>query len=289
MKAVLRSPSRRVHDEGAYVLTALGIPFQSGYAGGLYVLDVAADEADRAGRELVEYFHEDPLAPHSLVAPTRRGRPWPGALLYIAIVCVVYGFSGQRAFGIDWWGEGLLDAARIRNGEWWRAITALTLHADIGHIISNVIFGAFFGALLAEACGNGLGWSIVVLSGFVGNLLNVAVRSGGHRAVGASTAIFGALGALAAHEWARGWTDAADVARRWAPLVGGIILFGMLGLGDADTDVVAHATGFACGAVLGVAAARLRILRRVGRRSQRVLAVVAVGALVAGWAMALTN
>ena len=149
------------------------------------------------------------------------------------------------------------------------------------------MFGAFFGALLAEACGNGVAWSIVVLSGVLGNVANVLLRGGDHRAVGASTAIFGTLGALAAHEWARGWTDAADVARRWAPLVGGFILLGMLGAGGGNTDVVAHATGFACGLALGVLAARSTLLQRAGRRTQRVLAAAACAALVVAWASAV--
>jgi membrane associated rhomboid family serine protease len=289
MIRVLRSPSRRVFDEAVLVLKALEIPFERGTDGGLYELYVGPDDAPRASRELVEYLQEDPLVPERLVGAVRRGRPWPGALLYAVIVIVVFYMEARQLFGFDWWTAGLIDASLVRSGEWWRAITALTLHSGIDHIASNLVFGAFFGALLAEATGNGLAWAMFVLSGFAGNLANVLVRSGDHRAVGASTAIFGALGALAAHEWARGWTDARDMARRWAPLVGGVILLGYLGAGGDNTDVIAHLTGFGAGAVLGVIAARTGALRRAGPRLQAVLAVAALVIVVVGWACALSG
>ena len=287
MIRVLRSPSRRVFDEAVLVLKALEIPFERGTDGGLYELYVHAEDGPRASRELVEYLREDPLVPERLVAAVRRGRPWPGALAYAIVALAVFHIADRQMFGFDWWRLGLLDASLVRGGEWWRTITALTLHSGLPHIASNLVFGAFFGALLAEATGNGLAWAIFVLSGCLGNAANVYVRSGEHRAVGASTAIFGALGALASHEWARGWTDARDMARRWAPLVGGIILLGYLGVGDENTDVIAHLTGFGTGTVLGVIAARTGALRRAGPRLQAALAVGAMALVVVAWAAAL--
>jgi membrane associated rhomboid family serine protease len=288
MIIVLRTPSRRVFDEGTLVLKALEIPFERASHGGLYELLVHDEHAARASRELVEYLNEDPLVPEQLATAARRGRPWPGALLYAVIVMTVFHLA-DRHIGFDWWRAGVLDAAAVRAGEWWRTITALTLHTGLDHIASNLVFGAFFGALLAEATGNGLGWALFVMSGWLGNAANVLVRGGAdHRAVGASTAIFGALGALAAHEWARGWTDARDVARRWAPLVGGVMLLGFLGGGGENTDVLAHVTGFVCGLGLGYLGARLRPLREAGPRMQTFLAILAVAIVVGGWVAALS-
>ncbi len=287
MIAVLRSPSRRVYDEAILVLRALEIPFERRYVGGAYEIHVREEDASRASRELVEYMREEPLVPERLAGAARRGRPWPGAVAYVVIIVLCYQLADRHLFGLDWWGSGMLDASAVRAGAWWRTITALMLHSGVEHIVSNIVFGAFFGALLAEATGNGLGWLIFVLSGFLGNAANVLVRSGEHYAVGASTAIFGAIGALAAHELARGWTDARDMARRWAPLIGGVILLGYLGAGGENTDVLAHVTGFVAGVVLGLGAGRARLLRRAGPRLQAAFAAVAVLLLVVAWAFAL--
>lgn len=287
MIPVLRTPSRRVYDESILVLRALGIPFERASRGGLYELFVGEEDAPRASRELVEYLNEDPLVPEGLASAARRGRPWPGAVVYALIAMAVFHLADRHLFGIDWWSTGMLDAAAVRSGAWWRTITALTLHTGLPHIVSNLVFGAFFGALLAEATGNGLGWAIFVVSGGLGNAANVLLRGGDHWAVGASTAIFGALGALAAHEWARGWTDARDVARRWAPLVGGVMLLGLLGRGDENTDVLAHVTGFGAGLGLGLLAARLPLLRRAGHGLQVGLAVVALALVAGAWTLAV--
>jgi len=286
MIPILRSPTRRAHDEAVLVLTALEIPFEKSSEGGFHTIYVSPEDEPRATEELVGFLNEDPLVPEGLAVPARRGRPWPGALAYAVIIIAMFHAADVQMFGIDWFGRGLIDGTAIREGEWWRAITALTLHNGLGHIASNLVFGALFGALLAEATGNGLGWTITVLSGFLGNLAHVFIRTGDHRAVGASTAIFGAVGALAAHELVRGWTDARDMARRWAPLVGGVILLGFLGGGGENTDVLAHVTGFFAGVVLGLVAGRLGVLRRAGPRAQAVLAVVAVLILVLGWTLA---
>ena len=40
---------------------------------------------------------------------------------------------------------------RVTGGEWWRAVTALFLHADALHLAGNVIFGAAFGYRLITA------------------------------------------------------------------------------------------------------------------------------------------
>ena len=289
MIPILRSPSRDVYDEAVLVLTALGIPFEKDTHGGIYAIYVHAEDADRANAELVGFLNEDPLVPEQLAAAARRGRPWPGAVVYALLIVLVFHFADRHLFGVNWWRLGLIDGDAIRDGEWWRAITALTLHNGLDHLASNLVFGALFGALLAEATGNGLGWGITVLSGFLGNLAHVFIRTGDHRAVGASTAIFGAVGALAAHELVRGWTDTRDIARRWAPLVGGVILLGYLGGGGDNTDVLAHVTAFVAGAVLGLLAARLGLLRRCGRRAQAALALGSLALLAAGWFFAITS
>ena len=57
----------------------------------------------------------------------------------------VYSAANQRAFGRDWFAAGEAQAGLILDGEWERVVTALSLHADLGHLLSNLIAGSLFG------------------------------------------------------------------------------------------------------------------------------------------------
>ena len=87
----------------------------------------------------------------------------------------------------------------------------------------------------------------------------------------------------------RGWTDAKDIARRWAPLVGGVILLGYLGGGGENTDVLAHVTGFFAGTALGFLAGRFDLLRRSGERAQAAMAIAALVMIATGWFFAISR
>ncbi len=291
MTAVLRSASPEMCDEAALVLSALEIPFERAREGRVHVLIVADADAARASAELVDYLREPPLVE---AEPRRvaRGRAWPGAVVYVALLGALHWAATYGAFGRAWYAAGRLDGERFREGEWWRAVTSLGLHAGAGHLVSNVVFGALFGALLAEACGAGLAWLLFLAAGVLGNVADVVLRPEPHTAVGASTAIFGAIGALGAHEWVRGFHGARDVLRRAAPLVGGVILLGYLGGGGGsaeNTDVLAHVTGFVAGTALGLVAAAWRPLRTAGTRLQALCAAAALVVFAAGWCVALAG
>src|SRR5207253_8132371 len=91
-----------------------------------------------------------------------------------------------------WARVGAADAARVLHGEPWRAVTALTLHADAAHLLGNVVSCAVFVTALARLVGVGVAGFAVLVAGTIGNLLAAALRRAGHTSVGASTAIFGA-------------------------------------------------------------------------------------------------
>ena len=41
--------------------------------------------------------------------------------------------------GADWSEVGRVSGEQILHGQWWRVVTALTLHADVMHLVGNVI------------------------------------------------------------------------------------------------------------------------------------------------------
>jgi membrane associated rhomboid family serine protease len=145
----------------------------------------------------------------------------------------------------------------VELGEWARAVTALTLHADSVHLLSNLVAGLGFGFCVARYFGSAWGWGLILLSGALGNSLNAWVYfPEPHLSVGASTAVFGALGLLTG---AGSWHALLGPRLRWSvprwfvPLFGGITLLGLTGLGRGMgvVDVAAHISGFLCGGLLG--------------------------------------
>ena len=78
----------------------------------------------------------------------------------------------------EWSRLGSLDVFRVKTfGEWYRCVTALTLHADSQHLFGNVLFGAPFLILLCRRVGLGLGLFLILLAGSFGNALNAERRA----------------------------------------------------------------------------------------------------------------
>lgn len=296
-EAVFQAPTRRACLERALVLQARGIPHAVHGDDGAFRIFVPQERAAEARAELGQYARENVGWPPLRPAPPMLSSGVRGALVYALVIVAVFPVSRTGLFGTNWWEAGKLVSERVTGGESWRAVTALTLHGSAGHLIGNVVFGCTFAVLAAHNLGTGLTWLGTVLAGALGNWLNALIQGPGHASIGASTAVFGCLGLMASYEWVRRHALQLPPMRRYAPLLAGAALLGFLGIGDGQpaapgegrTDVVAHLTGLAAGAVLGVVAGLLRLPARTSARAQA-LAAAAAAALVAGaWAAALAH
>jgi membrane associated rhomboid family serine protease len=195
--------------------------------------------------------------------------------------------TGIQAFGVDWLAAGSLDAREGGGGQWWRAITALTLHLDQMHLLGNLLFGAVFGTLAGGAFGPGIAWSSILAAGAIADYLDMLISPSQHRAAGASTAVFAALGLLSGFSWRLRLSLRERFRYRWGPLFGGLFLLTMLGAGGERVDVLGHALGFAMGIALGWIYARLGIPRSRAGAPQWVAGAAALAVIVAAWALAL--
>jgi membrane associated rhomboid family serine protease len=195
--------------------------------------------------------------------------------------------AGANAFNADWLESGALLSGAVRQGELFRAVTALTLHLDVGHLLANLGFGTVFGLLAGQILGPGIAWASVLAAAAAANLLNAFLQPEMHGSVGASTAVFATLGLMAGFEWRRRASAPERRAWRWAPVVAGVFLLAFLGTGGENTDVLAHLTGFATGAAAGVAHAMWRVPR--GKAAQIVAGVASLAVIAATWAMALAG
>ena len=187
---------------------------------------------------------------------------------------------------LDWIALGNAHAARILDGQWWRLVTALTLHADWLHLFSNLTLGGIFIVSLCRELGAGLAWSLLLGSGILGNLANACLQLPDHRSVGASTIVFGAVGILAALSLVR---NRRHLQSRWPlPVAAGLALLALLGTEGKQTDLGAHLFGFAFGIGLGLAAEYLVEKHgRPGPLLNALLSLLCATVVVAAWWAAL--
>ena len=106
---------------------------------------------------------------------------------------------------------------------------------------------------MCRILGPGLGVALVLAAGAVGNVLNAALLAPSHRSVGASTAVFGAVGLLAGRGVALRIRRGEIGMRMWVPIAAGLALIAMIGTGERS-DVWAHLFGFLTGGFLGIPA-----------------------------------
>jgi membrane associated rhomboid family serine protease len=251
--------------EYGLVLDARGLGYDRLQAADEWMLVVATALAEEARDELRRYAQERPdwRDPSEALVPLSGSGI--GSALFAVILMLVAFCAGRDEFGIDWLAAGAIESRAGAAAEWWRPVTALTLHLDQEHLLGNLLFGIGIGTLAGRIFGPGVAWLSILLAGAAANYIDLLLSPSGQRAVGASTAVFAALGLLAGFGWRR--RSARDRRYyRWAPLFGGVCLLALLGAGAADrrVDVLGHLLGFAAGLMVGWAFARSGIPRRNG-------------------------
>jgi rhomboid protease GluP len=235
----------------APVLSAKGIESVIVQDAGASSLLVAPEDADRADEELTAHDSENQV---QLTERKRASLAPPNIellLVYWAILLFFFAAARRDALSVQWLEIGSAQTGLIRAGEWWRTVTALFLHVSGTHLLSNLVFGTAFLLLLSQVLGPGMTTLAVVAAGAAGNALNALVRPAFHTSIGASTAIFAAVGLLAALR--QSWRPRRTFSglRDWVPLAGGVMLLAFLGFSEEQTDILAHVFGFASGVCVG--------------------------------------
>ena len=272
------APNRRVAEEYALVLAASGIEARMQPEDGRWVVSVPDEHVERAAGALAAY-DRDRERPDDEAEPPQSA----AGLVLSAVIIAVYAASGPRAGWGDAFRAGSAVAERIVTGEWWRAVTALTLHADAAHLLGNAFIGLVFTTAVCRFLGPGLGAALVLATGVVGNLLAAIVRRTASSSVGASTAIFGTVGILCGRAIIRAARRRTAGRRPWVPLAAGLALLALLGTSER-ADLLAHFTGFVVGLPLGAMTAGMR---RPGRPVQALLASVSALLVAGSWLLAL--
>jgi rhomboid protease GluP len=288
-------------NERAFMLYAVGIASAIARDSGEFILLVDTSEAVAAREHLrlyeIERLHKPPPPPPP---PKLYPHAEIGSTLYVLVIVGVALAISNGLWRLDAFDVGALDAGLVREGQWWRVWTALTLHLDGPHLAANALAGTWFGYLASRLLGVGNAWLLTVMGAGLANCIESFLGPVSHRAVGASTAVFTALGLLSAYSWRTRLAYPQRWALRWGPLIAGVVLLGWTGTGaesvDApvkptgDTvDVVAHVLGFGVGLLFGAGAAFTPAARVLGRVPQWLTGSLALVPLLVAWIAALNS
>lgn len=275
----------------ALILASAGIAYRFRRSGWGWTLEVTQDDAPRAMSEVRQYFQENPPspAPSSLSASFDQPAPQTLTGLGAAILLLVFHVVTVRDGAHD---KLILEAgahaARILDGEYWRTVTALTLHADARHLAGNMLGIAVFGTFVCRRIGVGAAWLLILLAGAGGNLLNAWLHQGGFLSIGASTAVFGAVGLLGGVGVFQSHDQRGSRPVSWfLPLGAALGLLAMLGT-DVQTDIGAHLMGCLVGFCLGLGYATFGP-RQLSETRQNHLLLLTLGLLVSAWWRVLTG
>ena len=172
-------------------------------------------------------------------------------------------------------------AYHILDGEMYRCVTSLMLHSDAMHIIGNMAGIALFGSAVCSITGPGVGWFMILTAGMAGNLLNAVLYGNSHLSIGASTAIFGAIGIIGGCQSIKKIMMTRRRFKALLPFAGGVALLGILG-SSPHSDLTAHLFGFLAGAAIGGGYGML-IKKLLKKNIQAGLFAATLFILVASW------
>ena len=249
-----------------------------------WALMVPSAEQARAHHELTSYWQENSKPPPTQVQVPFVDSGWFGVLGFLAVIWAVpalQGFSDSQLVE-----AGVLHSESVRQGEWWRAVTALTLHGGLEHILSNSLFGSLFGFFVARYLGSGVGWLAILGCAAAANLFNALIHPDAFRALGASTANFAALGLAPTLLWRKGAFRQHDWRRSAAPLFAAIAMLAFTGFGSERVDIGGHVFGFVAGVCAGLGLSHIDF-STISRERQQQAGIVAIGLVALSWVLAL--
>lgn len=216
-----------------------------------FLLQTETEPTPKLEKELDAF--EEEMASARAVVPTPLRPMYPaGWTWYVAWACAL--------IAVFYWQNGPDAEVRrfvsssvdlIEGHQWWRPFTSLFLHADVPHLVGNLFVGLGFTIFVARSFGAWKAWTLILLCGALGNALNAWIQyPEAFYSLGASTAVFAALGLLSGSGISENWhmRPLGSWSKIAAPLLAGVVLLGMLGSGkDPQTDVLGHVCGFVVG------------------------------------------
>ena len=274
-------------EEWLLVLTADGLSPEVRRTSAGLAVSVPKEQSKRAFASLLEYDRENSL---NIEEPQLRPNPPDFQLgLVVSSMLVIFHLMTFGPFRhVPWVESGSADATKMIQGELWRAVTALTLHADLAHVLGNALAGALVFPALSSVLGRGVSLLVVLVTGAVGNLATAYFHTSPHVSIGASTAIFSAIGFLGGTATVRNRQVTERRKRRpFTPVVAALALLCLLGTTGERIDVLAHLLGFISGVLSGILIAGI-VFRPPALRVQIFCGSATAALVIVCWFAALT-
>ena len=125
------------------MLTAVNIENELRNDGNRWLVMVNQAQLEDAKTQLKDFHLENTPSAEKAVEAVVVDNGWLGVLGFLAVIWLMPTLEALTSAQLLQ--SGALTHEGIIEGEWYRAITALTLHGDIAHIVANSFFGALFG------------------------------------------------------------------------------------------------------------------------------------------------
>ncbi len=270
------------------LLDSLNIHYMYERDGFHHRIIVSGEDAERVLNEIaaMEREREEKRAAEARIV-VRKKVDYSRFFFYFALILPIlfHAYLNLSFDDLNWLKLGRSSATLITEGEWWRAVTALTLHADIRHLMGNMVLGGIIVAAISSRIGGGVAWASVILSGFLGNLVNAYAYGSAHNAIGASTAVFGAVAILGTIQVYPAFRSKGF--RPVASFGAALAILAMLGSSE-KSDIYAHLFGFVNGIAIGGALGAIFSRYEIPKKSiQFLLGILSLAAVVGCWAVAV--
>jgi rhomboid protease GluP len=139
---------------------------------------------------------------------------------------------------------GSFDTHLVNQGEWWRFLTANFLHIGLIHLLFNSYALYQVGPLVEQIYGE---QKFIFIYIFTGIFCMIPSYYAGINGAGASGAISGLIGLMAAYGYRQGGTFGKALMKSMLTWMGMTIVYGFI----IGANNVAHAGGFIAGGILG--------------------------------------
>ncbi len=284
MKPSLTHLDRKSADLYALVLMSQGIDVTVATQEDGYHLEVGAG-LEQDALEILELFYGENLVSAVDTREKRVPQKLWGPLGVALVLCAVHWGADAVGEKNNWVLEYGSSALYILQGELYRIVTALFFHADLEHLLGNVVGILIFGIPVCTRAGTWPGLLLILVAGGTGNLITAHLYRTAHLAIGASTSVMGAAGILTGFQVVKGIGTKGLDPRILLPLGAGAALVGMLSGGE-NTDIMAHLFGFVSGLVLGCGFPLLQGKKGLSRGQERLalaLVVAIMGIALLKW------
>jgi len=206
-----------------------------------------------------------------------------GAWLWVLGIVGMYYWSMVRFPWLK--SDGMVDSRAVMHGQWWRVFTAVTLHENLSHLLSNAGIGFLLLGLAMARFGPAVAVLAAFLAGVAGKCAGVLLRPDDFYGLGSSGMVTGALGLITMQSFApwRKFRMTMPVLPR--AIAAGVLILVLIGF-SPGSDQLAHVGGFLAGVAFGLTLGWVRpaVLQST---AVNVVAGIVLGALIlVTWLMA---